>query len=67
MKHGKFKELFVGRRNVFTVTAVLIGGYFIAYPLAQMVTQSIGYWYTIILGFVIIVAGDYVLDVFHKK
>ena len=67
MKHGKFKELFTGRRNVFTVTAVFIGGYFIAYPLVNISIKEIGSLKTIILGFIILIVGDYILDVFHKK
>ena len=67
MKKNHFKELFTGRRNVFTVTAVFIGGYFIAYPLVHISLNEIGTLKTIIIGFVILIIGDYILDVFHKK
>jgi fucose permease len=67
MRHGKIKELFTGRRNVFTVTAVFIGGYFIAYPLVNISLNKIGDLKTIIIGFIILIIGDYILDIFHKK
>jgi hypothetical protein len=67
MKHSKFKELFTGRRNVLTVSAVLIGGYFIAYPLVNVVMARIGPYWTMAVGFVVLISGDYVLDAFHKK
>lgn len=67
MKKNHFKEIFTGRRNVFTVTAVFIGGYFIAYPLVHIMIKEIGTYQTMLLGFIILVLGDYILDVFHKK
>ena len=61
------KELFIGRRNILTVTAVFIGGYFIAYPLVNIAIKELGYGYTILIGIVVLALGDYILDVFHKE
>ena len=66
MKHNKLKEIFTGRRNILTVTAVFIGGYFIAYPLVNFVMYEIGTVKTMLLGFIILIVGDYMLDAFHK-
>ena len=52
---------------MFTVTAVFIGGYFIAYPLVHISLKEMGTLKTIIIGFIILIIGDYILDVFHKK
>ena len=69
MKHNFLKELkeeFTGRRNVFTVTIAFIGGYFIAYPLVNLVMEAHGPHKTMALGFVLLVIGDYMIDAFHK-
>ncbi|MBU0727338.1 hypothetical protein KKA95_01500 [Patescibacteria group bacterium] len=66
-QHGKFMELFTGRRNIFTVTAIFIGGYFIVYPLVNIAIKEFGYGYTILIGIVVLALGDYILDVFHKE
>lgn len=66
-KHGEFKELFTGRRNVLTVMMVFIGGYFIAYPLVNITIHELGNAATIAIGFVALILGDYILDAFHKS
>lgn len=67
MKHSRLKELFTGRRNILTVTAVLIGGYFIAYPLVNISMGQLGPYKTMGIGLAILLVGDYVLDAFHKS
>ncbi len=67
MKHNPLKELFTGRRNIFTVTLTLIGGYFIAYPLVNIVLKEAGYGGTILIGFALLILGDYLMDAFHQK
>ena len=66
MKHKRLKEIFTGRRNIITVTFVLIGGYFIAYPLVNIVMQALGPYKTMGLGAVMLLTGDYIIDAFHK-
>ena len=67
MKHSRLRELFTGRRNVLTVTAVLIGGYFVAYPLVNIVMHEFGPYKTMGIGLIMLLIGDYVLDAFHKS
>jgi len=67
MRHHSFKELFTGRRNIFTVTLTLIGGYFIAYPLVNITLKHFSYGTTIAIGLVLLVLGDYLMDAFHKS
>ncbi len=66
MKHSRLRDLFTGRRNVLTVLAVFIGGYFIAYPLVGLVQDSIGPYKTMGIGLIVLIVGDYVIDAFHK-
>ncbi len=65
--HQKLKELFTGRRNIFTVMIAFLGGYFIAYPLVQMSMHKLGEILTILIGLVLLIGGDYILDAFHKE
>lgn len=67
MKHSKLKELFTGRRNILTVTAVLIGGYFVAYPLVLLTIGRFGHYKTMGIGLLILILGDYIIDAFHKE
>jgi len=67
MKHSRLREIFTGRRNILTVTAVLIGGYFIAYPLVNLVMDEIGSYKTMGIGLVVLILGDYAIDAFHKE
>jgi fucose permease len=67
LKHSRLKEIFTGRRNILTVTAVFIGGYFIAYPLVNLTMDNIGPYWTMAVGLAVLIIGDYILDAFHKK
>ena len=67
MKHHRLKELFTGRKNIFTVMLVLLGGYFIAYPTLQIVTHKVGNGWTIVIGFTLLIIGDFLMDAFHRN
>jgi len=67
MKHNPLKELFTGRRNIFTVMIAFLGGYFIAYPLVQMSMHKLGEGWTILIGMLLLIVGDYMVDAFHKS
>jgi len=66
MKNGHLKEIFTGRRNIFTVTAVFIGGYMVVYPTVNAIWHKLGSVTTVSIGLVILVVGDYILDSYHK-
>lgn len=68
--HDRFRRLreeFTGKRNIFTVTLALIGAYFIAYPLANLALKEFGTWKTVLLGLLILMISDYIMDAFHKE
>jgi hypothetical protein len=70
MKHStikRLKEEFTGKRNILTVTLVLVGGYFIAYPIVITSIEYLGRSLTVVVGFLIVVIGDFMMDVFHKE
>lgn len=70
MKHStikRLKEEFTGKRNILTVTLVLVGGYFIAYPIVITSIEYLGRSLTAVVGFLIVVIGDFMMDVFHKE
>lgn len=66
MKHHRFKEIFTGRRNIFTATTIFIGGYFFAYPLVNLSIKKIGDFATMGLGLALLIVGDYIIDAFHQ-
>lgn len=65
--HHRLKEMFTGRRNLFTVTLAFIGIYFFTYPLANIIVGKIGYEATTFMGLIILLFSSYILDTYHKE
>lgn len=64
--HHRLREMFTGKRNVFTVTLGFIGLYFFTYPLVNLMTAEFGYAGTMLVGFLILIISSYILDSYHK-
>ncbi len=64
--HHRFREIFTGRKNIFTATLAFLGAYFVAYPLVNIVADDIGYYQTMAIGVFILIVMSYYLDTYHK-
>ncbi|GEM_PF-4828419 len=65
--HHRIREMFHGKRNVFTILFMLLGGYLIIVPISQYLMNNVGLEKTMFIGLALFLFGYYYTDTLHKK
>lgn len=64
--HHKISNMFKGPINLFTVLSMVVGGYFVAYPLVQISIEHLGKGWTILIGLILMIIGFTISGELHR-